>query len=121
MGKFISNITMEQATLRVKFDKTNPTNLYTRETKDYQNELTNHNEDFNKAFSLSETLQHTDSTSYLEDPFGEGQLEKALYLFCFKPLEDQFHVPQQSRAYDEIREKKYSKIHPSSISAKHFI
>ena len=105
MGKFISNITMEQATIRVKFDKTNPTNLYKRETKDYQNELTKHDEDFNKAFLLLETLQHAVYILYLEDPLGEGKLEKSLDLFCFKPLEDQFHVPQDSDAYDEIKNK----------------
>ena len=52
-----------------------------RGTKDYQNELTKHDEDFYKAFPLSETLQHTDYNLYLEDPLGEGKLEKALDLF----------------------------------------
>ncbi len=60
MGKFISNITMEQATLRVKFDKTNLTKLYKREAKDYQNELAKHDENFYKAFPLSVILQHAD-------------------------------------------------------------
>ena len=71
------------------------------ETKDYQNELTKHDKCFNKTFPMLETLQHTDYNLYLEDPLGEGQLERALDLFCFKPLEDQFHVPQDSDAYDE--------------------
>ncbi len=35
----------------------------------------------------------------------ERQLIKALGLFCFKPLEDQLHVPQDSDVYDEIKNK----------------
>ncbi len=58
-----------------------------------------------KLFPLLETLQNADYNLYLEYPLGEGTLEKALDLLWFKPLEDQFHVPQDSDAYDEIKNK----------------
>ena len=105
MGKFISNITFDQATRRDNFNKVNPSNVYKKEMRDFETELGKHGDDFNRAFPLAGVLQNEHYRLYLEDPLGDGKLEKAMDLFSFKPLVDQFHVSQQSRAYDEIREK----------------
>ena len=103
MGKFISNITMDQATRRVKFNKVNPSNIYKKEVSHYEAYLETYDDDFDKAFPLSKTLEHEDYKSYLEDPFKEGSLENALNLFSFRPLEDEFHVPDKSVALEEVK------------------
>ena len=105
IGKFISNITVDQATRRVDFDKVNPSNVYKKEVRDYNNELTKHDEDFNKAFPMADVLQHEHYRSYLEDPLGDGKLEKAMDLFKFKPLKDEFHVPPDSEALEEVKKR----------------
>jgi hypothetical protein len=98
-------MTMEQATFRVHFDQVNPTNVYKRERKDYDYAMAQNNDDFYQAFPMSELLKGEDYQSYLADPLGEGKLEKSLELFHFKPLKDQFHIPEDSEAYREIKHK----------------
>ena len=84
MGKFISNITMEQATCRVHFTKLNPTNPDRKEKRDCNIELNNNTDNVDEAFPVSELLKSEGYKSYLLDPLGEDKLDKALELCRFK-------------------------------------
>ena len=80
MGKLILNMNFEQATYRIHFHELNPTNLLKKDKKKYDDEV-NNSWDFETAFPMSELFKTDAYKNYLQDPFAEGVLEKALDLF----------------------------------------
>ena len=105
LGKQLMNLTFKQANYRIHFNQPNPTNLPKSTKKEYAKMMTDNDDDFDKAFPVSDIITGDEYQAYLREPLGEGNFDKARKLFGFPPIEGYYLVPEGSEAHDEIQDK----------------